>query len=173
VLIPVRPYMRYLHQHKHSVLIPGSKVRQSTRVHAKSICRCSITFKSSCKLQRKAEFRLGIRYLARQRAAARRHQQRAPTTMSFLSRSLRIARMTFLRSCPGFVIIAFAATSFRPPAICCMVACFSVGKLRKKNHDLIRWRMLPHVTVRIEMGWLEPCIKWCFAGRRESGVSDT
>ena len=76
------------------------------------------------------------------KAAARRHQQRAPTTMSFLSRSLRIARMTFLRSCPGFVIIAFAATSFLPPAICGL----SVGK-NKKSNDLIRWRMLPHVTV--------------------------
>ena len=40
--------------------------------------------------------------------------------MSFLSSSFRMARTTFFRSCPGFVIMAFLATISRPPMLSCL-----------------------------------------------------
>ena len=82
-------------------------------------------------------------------------------------------RMTFLRSCPGFVIIAFAATSFLPPPISSDGAVLHwrpFFQLDKKNEAPFFF-LLPHVTVRIEMAAVHQ--SGCFAGGRESGVADT
>ena len=152
-----------------------SNVRQSTSVHAKSIIRSSMT----CRGDERAH--AGIRPTHSQRCVwhvaawpsppaprldacaavaghvaddARKGERcgtAASSTMSFLSSSLRMARLTFFRSCPGLVICTTRGRRVHP----CVSTRARAQRLpdpesqqRHDPHDPVHRRTMPFLVTR-------------------------